>query len=131
MNAALADAVLVLHAAFVLFVVAGLAAIWIGAALGRPFAFNPWFRGTHLAAIAFVVVQSLLGYLCPLTTWEDRLRGEATEQGFIERWVHAWMYWSWPAWVFNAIYVAFGLLVVWAWLRYPPRRTNEPASRPG
>src|SRR5207244_4008272 len=75
-----ADAVLVLHAAFVLFVVLGLAAIWIGAALGRPFAFNPWFRGTHLAAIAFVVVQPVLGYLCPLTIWEDQLRGQVTEQ---------------------------------------------------
>ena len=126
-----ADAVLLLHAAFVLFVVAGLAAIWIGGALGRPFAFNPWFRGAHLGAIAFVVLQSLLGYLCPLTIWEDQLRGEATQQGFIERWVHAWMYWNWPAWVFNAIYVAFGLLVVWAWLRYPPRRTSERAPRRG
>lgn len=123
MNAA--DAVLLLHAAFVLFVVAGLAAIWTGGLLRRPFAFNPWFRGIHLAAIAFVVVQSLLGYLCPLTIWEDRLRGQATEQGFIERWVHAWLFWDWPAWVFNAIYAAFGLLVVWAWVRFPPRSNAQ------
>src|SRR6187397_965068 len=95
----LADAVLVVHAAFVLFVVGGLAATWIGLALGLAFARNPWFRGLHLAAI---------GYVCPLTTWESALRGEGADREFIARWIHAWLYWNWPPWVFNAIYVAFG-----------------------
>ena len=122
---ALADAILVAHAAFVIFVVAALPAIWIGAALGKRFAFNPWFRGAHLAAIAFVVAESALGFLCPLTIWEDALRGEATSEGFIERWVHAWLYWSWPPWAFTTIYVAFGALVAWTWWRYPPHRRQS------
>ena len=122
MNAALADAILVVHAAFVLFVVGGLVATWIGLALGRPFARNPWFRNLHLAAIAFVVLESLLGMMCPLTVWEYQLRGEQSEAGFIQRWVHALLFWSWPAWVFTAIYAAFGLLVALTWWRFPPRR---------
>ena len=117
-----ADAILVAHAAFVAFVVAALPTIWIGAALGRRFAFNPWFRAAHLAAIAFVVVESLLGFMCPLTSWEDGLRGSTTSEGFIERWIHAWLFWNWPAWVFTAVYVAFGALVAWTWWRFPPRR---------
>jgi len=120
-NAALADAILVLHAGFVLFVVGGLVAIWIGLALGLPFARSPWFRGAHLAAIAFVVAETLLGFMCPLTIWEDALRGEVSEAGFIQRWIHAWLFFNWPPWVFNAIYVAFGGLVAWTWVRYPPR----------
>jgi Trk-type K+ transport system membrane component len=122
LNAALADAILVVHAAFVLFVVAGLVATWIGLALHRPFARNPWFRNLHLAAIAFVVAEALLGIMCPLTVWEDALRGERTGAGFIERWVHAVLFWSWPPWVFTATYVAFGLLVAVTWWRFPPRR---------
>ena len=121
-DAALADAILVVHAAFVLFVVGGLVATWIGLALDLPFARNPWFRGVHLAAIGFVVVETLLGYVCPLTIWESALRGETSEKGFIQKWIHAWLYWNWPAWVFNAIYVAFGGLVAWTWVRFPPRR---------
>lgn len=119
---ALADAILVAHAAFVAFVILALPAIWIGAALGKRFAFNPWFRGAHLAAIAFVVAESALGFMCPLTLWEDALRANASGEGFIERWIHAWLYWSWPPWVFTSIYVAFGALVAWSWWRYPPRR---------
>ena len=122
MNAALADAILVVHAAFVLFVVGGLVATWIGLALGLPFARNPWFRNLHLAAIAFVVLESLLGMMCPLTVWEYQLRGEQSEAGFIQRWVHALLFWSWPGWVFTTIYVAFGLLVAFTWWRFPPRR---------
>ncbi len=118
----LADLVLVVHAAFVLFVAGGLPAIWIGLALDAKFARNAWFRGLHLGAIGFVVLESLVGMMCPLTVWEDALRGTTTSKGFIARWIHAVMYWSWPEWVFTAIYLAFGALVAWTWLRFPPRR---------
>jgi polyferredoxin len=121
----LADIVLSVHAAFVIFVVGALPATWIGAAARRPWAFNPWFRGAHLAAITFVAAESLLGYLCPLTMWEDALRGRSDDRGFIARFIHAWLYWDWPPAVFTAIYVTFGLLVVWTWVRFPPRRTRR------
>ena len=131
MTPLLADLVLVVHALFVLFVVAALPATWIGVALGRPFAFNPWFRGAHLAAIGFVVLEAVLGYVCPLTVWEDALRGEVTEKGFIQRWIHAWLFWNWPAWVFTALYVGFGALVAATWWLFPPRSgtSRGPAPR--
>ena len=121
MHSALADSILVLHAAFVLFVVGGLAVIWIGLAAGARFARNRAFRGVHLAAIAFVVAEAVVGYACPLTVWEDALRGVPAQRGFIERWIHAWMFWDWPAWVFTTIYVAFGALVAATWWLFPPQ----------
>ena len=124
-DASLADAILVVHAAFVLFVVGGFAAILLGTATGRAFAFNPWFRGAHLAAIAFVALESTFGYMCPLTIWEDALRGAASSEGFIERWIHAWLFWSAPAWVFTTAYIVFALLVAWTWWKYPPRRATH------
>ena len=120
-----ADAVLVVHAAFVAFVVLALPATRAGLAHERPIARNAWFRNAHLPPIAIVVVQTLLGYACPLTIWEDALRGTAPERGFVERWIHAWLFWRAPAWVFAAAYPAFGLLVAWTWWRWPPRRRNR------
>ena len=119
---AVADIILIVHAVFVLFVVGGLLATWTGIALRMGFARNAWFRGLHLAAIAFVVLESALGYACPLTLWEDELRGTAAGEGFIQRWIHAWLFWSGPAWMFNSIYIAFGALVALTWRRFPPRR---------
>jgi hypothetical protein len=56
-------------------------ATWLGLAFGWrcPAA---WFRNLHLAAIAFVVAESILGVVCPLTAWEDALRGQRTDAGF-------------------------------------------------
>jgi hypothetical protein len=125
---ALADAILAVHAAFVLFVVGGFAAIWIGIAGRRAFAFDPWFRGLHLAAIAFVALESLLGYACPLTVWEDALRGVRADEGFIARAIHAWLFWDLPPAFFTAAYVGFAALVAATWWRHPPRRRG---ARPG
>ena len=123
-SALLADAILVVHAAFVLFVVGGLRAIWIGIAARRRFAYNPRRSGRpHLAAIAFVAIESILGFMCPLTIWEDALRGEGDGQGFIQRWIHAWLFWSAPrVGIHDGCTRRFALLVAWTWVRHPPRR---------
>jgi len=58
MRAVLADAILLLHFGFVLFVVGGLALTWIGAAAGWAWVRNFWFRAAHLGAIAFVAGEA-------------------------------------------------------------------------
>jgi hypothetical protein len=128
-RAAAADLILLVHAAFVLFVVGGFAAICLGIARRASFAFNPWFRGAHLAAIGFVALETVLGYACPLTVWEAALRGTRGDEGFLARYVHAWLFWNAPAWVFGVLYVAFALAVAWTWRRHPPRRPGGPSRR--
>jgi len=124
-RAAAADLILVVHATFVLFVVGGFAAIWIGILRRRRFAFNPWLRAAHLAAIAFVAFETMLAYACPLTVWEDALRGTRGDEGFIARYVHAWLFWDAPGWAFGALYAGFALAVAWTWWRHPPRRVRK------
>jgi len=124
----LADVVLTIHFAVVLFVIGGLAAIVIGNIRGWPFVNGWWFRGAHLAAIAVVVAQAWLGIVCPLTTLENALRvkagGTGYETSFIEHWITRLLYYDAPAWVFTAAYTLFGLAVVAAWWRFPPRRSR-------
>lgn len=123
--ALLADVVLTLHFAVVVFVVGGALAVWLGNALGWRGANAPLFRWAHLAAIAFVVLQSWLGAHCPLTVLEVWLRAQARSAGyqasFIEYWVQRLLYFEAPAWVFALAYTLFGLGVLWLWWRFPPR----------
>ncbi|OGA54953.1 MAG: hypothetical protein A3F74_17400 [Betaproteobacteria bacterium RIFCSPLOWO2_12_FULL_62_58] len=112
MNAFLADLILVIHFLFVLFVVGGLILIWIGAAAGWGWVRNLWFRVAHFAAIFYVVIESVIGVVCPLTIWEDALRGAREEKSFIARWVHRMLFYDFPEWVFTIAYVAFALLVI-------------------
>jgi hypothetical protein len=125
-----ADAVLVIHFCFVAFVLGGLALTWTGAMLGWKWVRNFWFRIAHVAAICFVAAEALLGVICPLTLWEDALRGTTSDSGFIERWLHRVMFYHLPEWVFTLAYVAFALAVVLTYWLVPPARNLNRNSAP-
>ena len=118
--AALADAVLVIHFAFVAFVVGGLIAILAGKLAGWSWIKHPAFRNAHLVAIGVVVLQAWLGQRCPLTSWETDLRvraGQAVyEETFVQHWLHRVLFFDAPMWVFVVIYTLFGALVLALWL---------------
>jgi hypothetical protein len=124
MNAVLADAVLIAHFAFVLFVTGGLVLIWIGAAAGWRWVRSPWFRFAHLAAIVFVAGEALVGVWCPLTVWEAELRGVRAEKSFLAQWIHRLMYYEFPEWVFTTAYVGFALAVAATLWLVPPVRSR-------
>ena len=118
----LADALLAAHFLIAAFIVAGLILVWLGAALGWQWTRNPWFRYLHLGAIAFVAAEAVAGIACPLTVWEDVLRGGVRPESFVGRWVQRLLYYQVPEWVFTVAYVlwtAATLLTLWL---VPPRR---------
>lgn len=124
---ALADAVLVLHFAVVVFVVGGLVAVLVGNLAGRwRWVNHPVFRYLHLLAIGVVVVQAWLGQHCPLTLLESWLRVQAGtsayRRSFIEHWLQRIVFHEAPLWVFTLAYTVFGALVLLTWWRFPPRR---------
>jgi len=123
----LANLVLVLHVAVVLFVIGGLVLIVLGNWRRWSWVNTWWFRLAHLAAIGVVVAESWFGIVCPLTTLEAWLRVQARApiyggSGFIEHWLQRLLYYDAPGWVFTLAYSTFALLVALAWWRFPPRR---------
>ena len=71
-SALAADAVVVLHLAFIAFVIAGgfLSLGW------------RWLPIVHLPALAWGIWIELSGGICPLTPLENRLRAQAGESGY-------------------------------------------------
>jgi hypothetical protein len=116
-----ADALLVVHFAIVVFIVGGLVLTWAGALLGWTWVRNPWFRYAHLGAVAFVALEALIGVMCPLTVWEDMLRGGSRPDSFIGRWVQRLLYYRAPEWVFTALYVAWATATLVTLRLVPPR----------
>ena len=82
----LADLVLALHLAFVVFVVFG------GVLVIR----RRWVAWIHLPAAAWGVAIELVGWVCPLTPLENRLRraagGGGYEGGFLEHYIMPVLY---------------------------------------
>jgi hypothetical protein len=124
----LADLVLAVHFLFVLFVVGGLAVILAGARRW-PWVRNRAFRIAHVAATVVVAAESLLGIACPLTVWEDALRGGGPARSFVGRWVAWLLYYDAPEWAFTVAYCAFALAVAWTWHALPPRAKSTSAGQ--
>jgi hypothetical protein len=121
----LADVVLAVHVAIVIFITAALPLIWIGAALRWRWIRIGWLRALHLGAIGFVALESLAGIACPLTVWEALLRHRQPPQGLIQQWIERALYYDLPAWAFTLAYTAFALAVALTWWIVPPRATSR------
>jgi hypothetical protein len=119
-----ANAVLLAHAAFVLFVVGGQFLIVLACIKHWRWGRCLWLRLLHLLAISYVVIQTWLGFDCPLTVWEQDLRRLAgltvQSQDFIVYWVEYLLFYQGPAWLFSALYTVFGGLVLLTFWRCPP-----------
>lgn len=120
-----ADAIVIVHLAYAATIVIGLIVTWIGILLRQSWARNFWWRIGHLVMMLIVVVETWIGMTCPLTTWENQLRvlakQDTIEGDFIANYVHRWLFYDFPTWVFTAGYTIFGLLVVGSFLIAPPR----------
>ncbi|MCC5874427.1 MAG: DUF2784 domain-containing protein [Gammaproteobacteria bacterium] len=98
-----ADVVLILHAAFILFAVAG------GLLLLR----WRWLVWLHLPAAGWAALVVTAGWICPLTPIEQMLRGLAGQDGydgsFIEHYLVMLIY---PPGLTRPVQILLGVLVV-------------------
>lgn len=123
----LADVLVLLHLAFVLFVVAG----------GFLALRRPRILWLHAPAAIWGVLIELQGWICPLTPLENRLRrlgGQAGyEGGFTEHYVVPLLY---PAELDRSLQVWLGILVaglnlcVYAWIIARHRRRRSTKETP-
>jgi hypothetical protein len=70
--ALLADGILLLHLAFVLFVIFG----------GLLSLRSPWWALVHVPIFVWGAMVNLMHWVCPLTPWENELRALAGEEGY-------------------------------------------------
>jgi hypothetical protein len=125
-----ADIVVVVHLAFMAYIVLGELLIVAGGLAGWKWVRNPWFRWTHLVAILLVVAETVIGMNCPLTDWEYDLRTLAgqvvkdRDASFTGRVVRQILFVCdvLPQWGFTALYFGFGALVLLTFWLAPPRR---------
>jgi hypothetical protein len=121
----LAEAVLALHVAIILFNLFGIVAIPLGAWRGWRFVRVFWWRALHVAILALVALQAVLAQICFLTSWQAALMrgaGEAaSEAPLIARVVNRLIYWPLPLWVFAVLYVAVAAYVLLLWRLVPPK----------
>jgi hypothetical protein len=102
----LADAVIVVHLAFVAFVALGGFLAWRWR----------WVWPVHLVAVGYGAGIVVVGWSCPLTDLERALReaggGTAPTEGFVERWIEGVVY---PGDLTPQVRVAAGVAIAVSW----------------
>jgi hypothetical protein len=98
-----ADLVLIVHSAFVLFVVLGGLFVWRW----------PWLIWIHLAAVFWGALIEFAGFICPLTPLEGRLRelagGVRYEGDFIGHYITELLY---PSGLTRPLQIGLGISVL-------------------
>lgn len=124
-HAVLADLLLVVHLAFVVYVVAG----------GLLVAWRRWTAWIHVPCAAYGVAIELFGWICPLTPLEQALRRRAGETGyeggFVEHYLEGLLYpagWGELRFALAAM-VVIANVAVYAWIFLRHRKAD--ASSPG
>jgi len=138
----LANLVVGFHLFYVGFVVLMVPVILIGGWRKWSWVRNFWFRLIHFIMIAVVVVETVFGVTCPLTTWETELRvaggqlepdpmsdrylydpeAAVYQEDFVGQLFHNLLFLNdVPQWVLNCCYFAFGAMILVMLLFIPPR----------
>jgi hypothetical protein len=145
----LADVTVAVHLAYMGYVVFGQLLILIGWPLRWGWIRNRWFRLSHLAMVLIVAFETVMGWRCPLTTWEEQLReaggqvvhakvedghvytGEVEGITFTGRLLRQVQFAGdlCPQNVNTIFYVAAGIIVATVFL-VPPRLRRKPADTP-
>lgn len=131
-----ADMILVIHFLIAAFNALSLPVIWVGALTGWRFVHNPRFRYTHVGLMAFVLAETVVGQLCPLTVWEGMLRRAGGEgwagegQSFIGRWVGKLLFHDFSQTQYAIAYGIFFGLIILTFFLVPIRRTGKKLPSP-
>jgi len=86
---------------------------------------NIRLRILHSGMVVFITLESLLGITCPLTTFENSLRGIHQSKSFIGYWIKEIIYWDFPTQFFIVLYCIFLVWTFLMWKLYPPRNTKS------
>ena len=121
----IADIVLMFHFCVVIFITFGFFLIPIGCMYKWDWVTNIQLRILHSGMMVFITLETLLGITCPLTTFENSLRGIHESKSFIGYWIKKIIYWDFPTQFFIILYCIFLVWTFLMWKLYPPRNIKK------
>ena len=120
-----ADLILILHFAIVLFISSIFILVPLGYKLNWSFFKSMRLRIIHIGLMIFVTIESIFGLICPLTYLENLFRKEKEYDLFLTYWLSQLIYWDFPSIFFLCLYLLCLSWTIIMWIIFPPREINH------
>ena len=120
MNIIFSEIVLLFHFCIFLFITLSFFLIPLGYYLKWEWVKNKYYRLIHLVLMVIIFIETILGFMCPLTILENFLRNDIEINNKITQIIHQIMYWDLPTYQFIILYLLSLLYLIFLWFFFKP-----------
>ena len=120
MNILFSEIVLLFHFCIFLFIILSFFLIPFGYYQKWEWVKNKYYRLIHLILMGIIFIETILGFMCPLTILEKFLRNDIEINNKITQIIHQIMYWDLPTYQFTILYLLSLLYLIILWFFFKP-----------
>ncbi len=120
MNILFSEIVLLFHFCIFLFIILSFILIPLGYYQKWEWVKNKYYRLIHLVLMGIVFIETILGFMCPLTILENFLRNDIEINNKITQFIHQIMYWNLPTYQFIILYLLSLFYLIYLWFFFKP-----------
>ena len=125
MNMILSEIVLLLHFSIFLFMILSFILIPYGYFKKWEWVKNIYFRSIHLILMGIILIETILGFMCPLTILENFLRADKKIDNIFSKIIHQIMYWDLTNYQFIILYLLSLSYIIFLWLYFRPNQKKS------
>ena len=120
MNIIFSEIVLLFHFCIFLFMILSFFLIPLGYYQKWELVKNKYYRLIHLVLMGIIFIETILGFMCPLTILESFLRNDIEINNKITQIIHQIMYCDLPTYQFIILYLFSLLYLIFLWFFFKP-----------
>ena len=120
MNVLFSEIVLLFHFCIFLFILLSFFLIPFGYYQKWKWVKNKYYRLIHLVLMGIIFIETILGFMCPLTILENFLRNDIEVDNNLTQIIHQIMYWNLPNYQFIILYILSFSYLIFLWFFFKP-----------
>ena len=120
MNILFSEIILFIHFLIFLFITLSFILIPVGYFQKWKWVKNKYYRSMHLILMGIISIETILGFMCPLTILENYLRDDIKVDNKFTEIVHQILYWNLPNYQFIILYILSFSYLIFLWFFFKP-----------
>ena len=120
MNILFSEIILLLHLLIFLFITSSFILIPIGYFQKWEWVKNKYYRSIHLILMGIISIETILGFMCPLTILENYFRDDIKVDNKLTEIAHQILYWDLPNYQFIILYILSFSYLIFLWFFFKP-----------